>query len=51
MFSPSWRSAVDEAPYYPHGLFAAPNEVSPAVNALPDQTLWSVMEGVYTTNA
>jgi hypothetical protein len=24
------------APYYPHGLFAAPNPVYPAVNALPD---------------
>ncbi len=42
---------LHKAPYYPHGLFAAPNEVFPAVNALPEQTLWSVMERVHTTNA
>jgi hypothetical protein len=30
-----------KAPYYPHDLFARPNAVHPAVNALPEPTLWS----------
>ena len=40
-----------KAPYYPHDFFAAPNEVYPAINALPEPTLWSVMERLQTSNA
>ena len=40
-----------KAPYYPHDLFAAPNPVYPAVNALPEPTIWSVMERLQTVNA
>jgi SAM-dependent methyltransferase len=40
-----------KAPYYPHDIFAAPNEVYPAINALPEPTLWSVMERLQTSNA
>jgi SAM-dependent methyltransferase len=39
------------APYYPHDLFARPNELFPAVNALPEPTLWSTMERLHTVNA
>jgi hypothetical protein len=39
------------ARYYPHDLFAPPNAVYPAINALPERTLWSVMERLHTTNA
>src|SRR5277367_6106810 len=39
------------APYYPHDLFAPPNAVYPAIHALPERTLWSVMERLHTTNA
>jgi hypothetical protein len=30
-----------KAPYGPHEMFAAPNEVYPAINALLEPTLWS----------
>jgi hypothetical protein len=40
-----------KAPYYPHDLFARPNAVYPAVNALPEPTLWSAMERLHTVNA
>ncbi len=40
-----------KAPYYPHDLFAPPNEVYPAINALPEPKLWSVMERLHTINA
>ncbi len=33
-----------KAPYYPHEMFAAPNDVYPAINALPEPKLWSVKE-------
>jgi SAM-dependent methyltransferase len=39
------------APYYPHDIFAASNEVYPAINALPEPTIWSVMERLHTVNA
>ena len=39
------------ARYHPHELFAPPNTVFPAINALPDRTLWSVTERLFTTNA
>jgi SAM-dependent methyltransferase len=37
--------------YYAHDLFAPPNLLYPAVNALPEAKMWSVMERVQTTNA
>ncbi len=40
-----------KGPYYPHDLFAAPSMFYPAVNALPEAKLWSVMERVRTLNA
>jgi SAM-dependent methyltransferase len=40
-----------KAPYYPHDLFTAPNEVYPAINALSESTVWSVMERVHSVNA
>ena len=40
-----------KSPYYAHDLFAPPNLLYPAVNALPEAKLWSVMERVQTTNA
>ena len=40
-----------KAPYYPHDLFTAPNQLYPAINALPEPTLWSVMENLHTMNA
>ena len=41
----------NNAPYYPHDLSARPNEVYLAINALPEPTLWSVMERLHTVNA
>jgi SAM-dependent methyltransferase len=41
----------NKAPYYPHDLFARPNTIYPAINALPDPALWSAMERVSTQNA
>ena len=41
----------NKAPYYPHDLSARPNEVYPAINALPEPTLWSAMERLHTVNA
>ncbi len=40
-----------KAPYYPHDLFSAPNQLYPAINALPEPTLWSMMENIHTVNA
>ncbi len=39
-----------KSPYYAHDLFAAPNLLYPAVNALPEAKIWSVMERIQTTN-
>jgi SAM-dependent methyltransferase len=39
-----------KTPYYPHDLFAPANEFYPAVNALPESKLWSVMERLQTLN-
>jgi SAM-dependent methyltransferase len=41
----------NNAPYYPHELFARPNSVYPAINALPERTMWSVVERLNTVNA
>lgn len=40
-----------KAPYYPHDLFVRPNTVYPAINALPEPTLWSAVERLNTVNA
>jgi SAM-dependent methyltransferase len=39
------------APYYPHDLVTASSELYPAVIALPDRRIWSVMERIHTLNA
>jgi SAM-dependent methyltransferase len=39
-----------KTPYYPHDLFATPNTFYPAVHALPENKVWSVMERVHTAN-
>jgi SAM-dependent methyltransferase len=39
-----------KTPYYPHDLFAPPSGFYPAVNALPENRIWSVMERVQTVN-
>lgn len=41
----------NKAPYYPHDLFARPNTIYPAINALEEPALWSAMERVNTVNA
>jgi hypothetical protein len=41
----------NKAPYYPHDLFARPNPVYPALNALPEPALWSAIERINTVNA
>jgi SAM-dependent methyltransferase len=41
----------NNAPYYPHDLFARPNSVYPAIDALPERTMWSVIERLNTVNA
>jgi SAM-dependent methyltransferase len=40
-----------KSPYYPHEMFTAPNDVYPAINALPERTLWSVQERLRPVNA
>jgi SAM-dependent methyltransferase len=40
-----------KAPYYPHDMFSAPSGFYPAVNALPEAKMWSVMERIQTLNA
>jgi SAM-dependent methyltransferase len=40
-----------KAPYYPHQMFAPPNDVYPAISALPEPKQWSVMERVHSVNA
>jgi SAM-dependent methyltransferase len=41
----------NNAPYYPHDLFPRPNSVYPAIDALPERTMWSVIERLNTVNA
>jgi hypothetical protein len=40
-----------KTPYYLHEMFSAPNDVYPAISALPEPTLWSVKERLQPTNA
>ena len=42
---------VKGVPHYPNDLFAAPSGFKPAVNALPENKIWSAMERVHTLNA
>jgi SAM-dependent methyltransferase len=39
-----------KGPYYAHDLFTPPNGFYPAVNALPEEKIWSVMERVQNVN-
>jgi SAM-dependent methyltransferase len=39
-----------KAPYYPHDMFMPSNAFSRAVNELPEQQIWSVMERVQSLN-
>lgn len=39
-----------KTPYYPHDLFAQPSGFYPAVNALPENRIWAVMERIHTLN-
>lgn len=41
---------LHKAPYYAHDIFATPSDFYPAINALPETMLWSVMERLHTTN-
>ncbi len=40
-----------KAPYYPHDLFAPGTEAFRAIDDLPENKLWSVMERIQTSNA
>ncbi|BBX44321.1 class I SAM-dependent methyltransferase [Mycobacterium cookii] len=40
-----------KSPYYPHEIVVAPNDVYPAINALPEPTLWSAKERLQPVNA
>jgi SAM-dependent methyltransferase len=40
-----------KAPYYPHDLFTSSSDLYPAINELPEQKMWSVMERIHTLNA
>ena len=40
-----------KAPYHPHEMFSSPSGFYPAMNALPDAKVWSVMERIQTLNA
>jgi SAM-dependent methyltransferase len=39
------------APYYPHDLLMRPNSIYPALEALPERTMWSAVERLHTVNA
>jgi SAM-dependent methyltransferase len=41
----------NKAPYYPHDLFARPNTVYPAIEALPEPAKWAAVERLNTVNA
>jgi SAM-dependent methyltransferase len=47
----AFQGWFSKAPYYPHDLFARPNTVYPAINALPEPGLWSAVERLNTVNA
>ena len=41
---------LNKAPYYPHDVFAPPDELYAVLNALPENELWSVVERIHTLN-
>ncbi|HEY1841083.1 MAG TPA: methyltransferase [Mycobacterium sp.] len=45
-----FQSWYHKTPYYPNSLFAPPSGFQPAVNALPENKIWSVMERLQTLN-
>jgi hypothetical protein len=45
-----FQSWLIKGPYYAHDFLAPPNGFYPAVNALPDEKIWSVMERVQSAN-
>ncbi len=47
----AFQGLLLKAPYYPHDMFAPLNGFYPAVNALPEPKIWSVMERVQAMNA
>ena len=47
----AFQGRYHKTPYYPNDLFAAPSGFKPAVNALPENKIWSAMERVHTLNA
>jgi SAM-dependent methyltransferase len=47
----TFQGWLHNSPYYPHDSVTASSELYPAVNALPDRKIWSVMERVHTLNA
>ena len=47
----AFQGLLLKAPYYPHDLFAPGTEAATAVNDLPENKLWSVMERIQTSNA
>jgi SAM-dependent methyltransferase len=46
----AFQGLLLKGPYYAHDLFAPPNGFYPAVNALPEEKIWSVMERVQNVN-
>ena len=46
----AFRGWHHKTPYYPRDLYASPIGFQPAVNALPENKIWSVMERVQTLN-
>jgi hypothetical protein len=46
----AFQGRYPKTPYYPHALFKPPSGFQPAVNALPENNIWSVMERLQTLN-
>ncbi len=47
----AFQGWLHKAPYYPPDLLLPATEIYPAVNALPEPKIWSVMERIHTQNA
>jgi SAM-dependent methyltransferase len=46
----TFQGWLNKAPYYPHELAMRSDELYAAVNALPEQQVWSVMDRLRSTN-
>jgi hypothetical protein len=46
----AFQGRYHKTPYYPHVLFTPAQWVSTGRNALPENTIWSVMERMRTLN-